>query len=1062
MGRSGVTIFPDHSDVMTTRVTGWALLNSGSVQEAHDLALVSHLSAMKGNIPFIHFYDGFRTSHEIAKIEYLEYEEMAKLLPQEDIKAFRARAFNPEHPKSRGSVINNDVMFQVLEASHQAYNKLPNIVQETMDDVKKLTGRSYHLFDYVGHPEAKHVALIMGSAGETMEETVKYLNARGEKVGVIRVRLYRPFSHEHLLQALPKTVKVVTVMDRVREYGSNGEPLYLDVSACLSSHGIHIPVINGVYGVGGKDFTATMAKTVYDNMKVMSPKRDFTVGIIDDVLHSNLPLLPEVNMTPKSIRQCVFWGIGADGTVGANKEAISIISENTDLNAQGYFMFEAKKSGGWTVSHLRFGPEKIQSEYEIVEADYVACHNEALLAKYPIVDRLKKGGILVFNSSGDFDRLPPELKRDIAARDARLFNINATKLSYDLGMPGRINMMMQVVFFKLAEVVDVNLAMDLLKNFIRKQYAKKGQEVVDANIKMLEASLDNLKEIKYPKEEWLNPKELSKPRYPRTGNPVLDEVIFPTMDMKGNEIPVSKFLLAVDGYYPNGTSAYEKRDVSVRLPVWDAKKCTQCNQCVLMCPHACIRPFLITEEEKDASPYPITAAKARRLKDLQFRIQVSPYDCISCGLCAEVCPDAALTMTSTDIVSKTEYNAVWEYVRALPDRKDMVPFKLEKPDVRSLGFQTPLLEFSAACAGCGETAYMKALTQMFGDRMYISNAHGCSIVWASTFPSFAYTTNEKGHGPAWGSSLFEDAAEFGLGMSKAIGKRRINLRDRIIADISLFEKLDSELAALLKKWTTVMDDPVESVAVSDLIKIRFSALPPIAPDAPYSIRFIHDNLDILRKPSQWIIGGDGWAYDIGFNGLDHVMSQTDNVNILVMDNEAYANTGFQLSKSTPHGSVVKFAALGNRGHKKDLGMIAMAYGHVYVASVAMGANKQHYLRAVKEAEAYNGPSIVLAYCPCIGHGIDGSLCMSQSQQELAVQTGYWPLYRYNPDLRKEGKSPFILDCKEPTVNVEEFLKNETRYSMMMSQFPDVGARLHKELQQDVTDRWRRLENLAKL
>eukprot|EP01028_Stygiella_incarcerata_P013541 TRINITY_DN82756_c0_g1_i1.p1 TRINITY_DN82756_c0_g1~~TRINITY_DN82756_c0_g1_i1.p1 ORF type:complete len:1250 (-),score=325.49 TRINITY_DN82756_c0_g1_i1:111-3488(-) len=1070
MIRTVASINNDHSDVMACRTTGFAMLAASSVQEVHDLAIAAHIASIKGGIPFLHFYDGFRTSHEVSKIEQLDLDELKSLFPQKDVLDFRKRTFNPEHPTARGLVVNYDTYFQHHDASNMWFLDMPDVFESVCEDIAKVTGRRYHAFDYFGDPHAEHVLVVMGSAADTAEETVEYLNkSRGEKTGVIKVHLYRPFSAKHFLATLPKSAKKITVIDRTREFGADGEPLYLDVQGVMASRGDFRPVINGIYGISGKDITPTMIISIFDNMKLDQPKRHFTVGINDDVTHTSLPSLPIVDTVPDTTKQCIFWGVGADGTVGANREAISIISNETKLNAQGYFIFEAKKSGGWTFSHLRFGPEKIKSLYAIERAGYIACHNESFVRSQPVVDKIQEGGIFVLNTSAktieEIEKLlPNSMKRIIAERHVQFYQIDATEIAENLGMRGRINMIMQSCFFKLSNVVDVNTALKLLKNAIRKNYFKKGQKVVDANIKMVDLALDSLHRVDYPMS-WsqLDPTGVDPmDKFGDIDIPVLKECLLPTFVGKGNDLPVSAFLTAQDGVVPTGTSKYEKRGTALEIPAWDSKKCVQCNECTLHCPYSCLQPFLITKEDMKKGPHDFDGIRARKVKnmdvkDLMFRIQISPFDCVGCGVCANVCPEGALSMTSVRKIDMKKTSDQWEYAISLPRHDD----EMTDSDLRSVLFKEPLLFAPNACGGCGETPVMKLLTQLFGDRMYLANATGCSIVWAATFPSVAYTTNSRGYGPIWGNSLFEDNAEYGFGMLRSVEQRRKNLAEVVKQALSENVFPSQEVNAALQEWSENLGDPYVTRRTSDVVKKWFEADKNRSTMHP-RIEEVYNGLDIMTKPSHWLMGGDGWAYDIGYNGVDHVLADASaDVNILVLDNESYANTGFQVSKSTPHATVTKFASFGKRGHKKDLPLMTIQYGHVYVASIALGADPRHALRALIEAESYPGPSLVIAYAPCIGHGLHSGMCEQVDEQRLAVDTGYWNLFRYDPRLVAQGKNPFQLDSKKPTVSLSKFLEREVRFTSLSLKDAELAKQLHLELEKDVMNHWEKLEKLAK-
>ena len=1049
-----LSIFGDHSDVMAVRQTGFALLASASVQEVMDLGLVAHLSAIDSSIPFLHFFDGFRTSHEIQKIELIDYEDIAKVVNYEAIEKFKQRAMNPEHPHLRGTNQNPDIFFQNREASNVFYNKLPSIVQDNMKKVSKITGREYNLFDYVGDPDAERVIVAMGSSCETIEEVVNYLVDRKEKVGLVKVRLYRPFVSEEFLKVLPKSVECITVLDRTKEPGAVGDPLYLDVCTAFVEHPeVKKPqILGGRYGLSSKDFTPAMVKAVFDNMKRARPKNHFTVGIIDDVTRTSLEVKEFVDTTPEGTVQCKFWGLGSDGTVGANKSAIKIIGDNTDLYAQGYFAYDAKKSGGYTVSHLRFGKKPIQSTYLITSADYIACHQPSYVRLYDVLEGIKEGGIFVLNSPWntveEMDKnLPARIKRTIAQKKVKFYNIDAVKIAQEVGLGGRINMIMQTCFFKLSNVLPFERAIELLKDSIKKTYGRKGEDVVRMNIEAVDKTIDNIVEIKYP-DSWLYATE-EKVEEEKDEPEFVKKVMRPILALKGDSLPVSVF--SPDGVFPTGTTRYEKRGVAINVPEWIPDNCIQCNQCSFVCPHAAIIPVLLTEEEKKRAPkdfITIPAKGSKALEGYHFRIQVSPLDCQGCGNCADICPAKEKALVMRPIYSQMDQVPNHEFATTIPFKDNLLP----KNTVKGSQFQQPLLEFSGACAGCGETPYVKLLTQLFGDRMYI--ATGCISIWGGTAPSIPYCKNKEGHGPTWGNSLFEDAAEYGYGMLLAVVQRRKKLADLVQRALSE-EKLSDELKEAFRGWLENFNDGEKSKEYSKKIKqiLENTKLTPLLKEI-YSLR------DMFTKKSVWAIGGDGWAYDIGYGGLDHVLASGEDINILVLDTEVYSNTGGQASKATPLGSVAKFASGGKPTKKKDLGLMAITYGYVYVASVCMGANKQQLIKAFLEAEQYPGPSLLLCYAPCINHGIRAGMGKSQEEGRLAVKCGYWPLYRFNPLLLKEGKNPFILDSKEPDGSLKEFLAGETRYRQLEMTDPEKAKRYQEELEKEIWERYRLLKKLA--
>ncbi len=1059
-----LSIFGDHSDVMSCRQTGFAMLASASVQEVMDLALVSHLSAIKGSVPFLHFFDGFRTSHEVQKIELIDYEDMDKLLDRDAVAAFRARALNPEHPHQGGTAQNPDIYFQGREAANKYYNAIPGIVQHYMDEVGKITGRHYHLFDYVGAADAENVIVVMGSGADVCEETINYLNAQGQKLGLLKVRLYRPFAAEKFVEALPKNCKRIAVLDRTKEPGSLGEPLYQDVINALVEAGrSDIKVVGGRYGLGSKEFTPSMVNAVYENL-AGELKNHFTVGIEDDVTHLSLKVTKQVNAAPEGTIACKFFGLGSDGTVGANKNSIKIIGDHTKLYAQGYFAYDSKKSGGFTVSHLRFGKTPIQSPYLIDAADFAACHNPSYVTRYAVAEGIKEGGTFLLNSPWTLaemeKELPAHMKNAIAKNHLKFYNINAIKLAREVGMGGRINTIMQSAFFKLANVIPAEEALEYMKAAAKKSYGKKGDEVVQKNYAAIEAGMNAIEEIKYP-ESWATTTEGATPIHV-TDDPYFTDFIHPILAQEGDKLPVSA--LSADGTVPTGTTKYEKRGIAVDVPAWIPENCIQCNQCSLVCPHATIRPYLVSAEEKAAAPESFVTKKATGFEGYEFRMQISPLDCTGCGNCVDVCPakEKALKMIPMTESAKTEEKN-WEYALTL-SKKDV---KLNTKTVKGSQFLQPLFEFSGACAGCGETPYVKLLTQLYGDRMVIANATGCSSIYGGSAPTCPYTVNEKGQGPAWANSLFEDNAEFGFGMNLATKQRREKLADTVKALIAV-DWCDADIKAAGAEWLEKMNDAEGSrLAGEKLLKACEEGIDVDLTGTEYEAAWLANgkkcpcdactlareviaNRDLLTKQSVWIFGGDGWAYDIGYGGLDHVLAQDEDVNVLVVDTEVYSNTGGQASKATPTGPVAKFAAAGKRTKKKDLGLMAMSYGYVYVAKVCMGANPAQLMKAVTEAEAYKGPSLIIAYAPCINHGIN--MGHSQLEAKKAVEAGYWPLYRYNPDLAAEGKNPFSLDSKDPKASFQDFIMGEVRYASLKKQFPEVADKLFARAEKEAEDK----------
>lgn len=1043
-----LSIFGDHQDVMACRQTGFALLASNSVQEAMDLALVAHLSTLEAKVPFLHFFDGFRTSHEVSKIDAIDYADMAKLLKTEYVDEFRRRALNPEHPQLQGTAQNPDIYFQNREAGNKYYMATPAIVEKYMKQVSKLTGREYHLFDYVGAPDADKVIILMGSGADAAEETVNYLTRRGEKVGVLKVRLYRPFSAERFVRALPKTVKKIAVLDRTKEAGSLGEPLYLDVVTALSETGKlrGKVVVGGRYGLGSKEFTPSMINAVYKNLDSEKPMNHFTVGINDDVTRTSLAIDEMIDVAPEGTTRCKFYGLGSDGTVGANKNSIKIIGDHTDLYAQGYFEYDSKKSGGITISHLRFGKSPIKSSYLIDQAEFIACHNSSYVTRYDMLGEAKEGGTFLLNCSWSDSELEKELpafvKNQIAQKHLKFYTIDGLKIAKESGSAKSTNMVMQAAFFKLANIIPYEEAEKYMKAAVLKTYGKKGEKVVNANNAAIENAIKGLHEVKVPAEWATTDKGAALPEV--TDNQYYESFIRPIIAQKGNTLPVSAF--NVSGVVPTGTTKFEKRGIAVEVPVWQSENCIQCNQCSLVCPHACIRPVLIDENEK--TPDGFVTKPATGVKGAKYRIQVSPLDCTGCGSCANVCPakQKALVMTPADKVNETEN---WEFA----EKVRQVESGLNKFSVKGSQFEQPLFEFSGACAGCGETPYVKLITQLFGDRMVIANATGCSSIYGGSAPTCPYTTNKDGHGPAWANSLFEDNAEFGFGINLAYLQRRNKVTDLLN---QVLEIGTAKMKVAAKLWLDNKFDAEGSKKAAQAVKTE------IIENARGKVRPIANELakmeDCLVKKSVWIFGGDGWAYDIGYGGLDHVLASGEDVNVLVLDTEVYSNTGGQASKASPTGAVAKFAAAGKRIKKKDLGMMAMSYGYVYVAQVGMGANMNQLVKAVSEAEAYHGPSLIIAYAPCINHGID----MSNPQQIIkeAVDCGYWQLYRYNPALAEEGKNPFIMDSKEPTGSYQEFLRKETRYTSLLKTKPEIAEKLFERAEEEAKERVKKYQHLG--
>ena len=1054
LAANALSIFGDHQDVMATRQTGFALLASGNVQECMDLAAVAHLSAIAGRIPFLHFFDGFRTSHETQKIEVLEHEELAGLLDREAVAAFRARALNPDHPVARGTTQNPDIYFQTREAVNKFYLQLPHVVEKTMGEINKLTGRDYQLFNYYGAADAERVIVAMGSACDVIRETIDYLNARGEKVGLVDVHLFRPFSVEHLRRAVPATARKVAVLDRTKEPGSAGEPLYMDVRNAFCGENGPV-IVGGRYGLGSKDFTPAQVAAVYENLKADQPRNGFTVGIQDDVTFGSLPEGPaDLDTTPAGTTCCKFWGMGADGTVGANKTAIKIIGDHTDLYAQAYFAYDAKKSGGLTVSHLRFGRQPIRSAYLITQADFVACHKQTYVQRYDLLAGLKPNGIFVLNCTWTPDELeknlPAAMKRYIASHNIQFYLINAVAIAQELGLSGRINMIMQAAFFKLSAIIPLTDAVRYLKEGVNSAYAKQGQAVIDMNHAAIDKGVEGLVRVMAP-EAW---KDAEDPAVAvdETLPAFIRNVMMPMNREEGDRLPVSTFNGCEDGSFPLGGTAWEKRGIAVETPQWQPENCIQCNQCAFVCPHAAIRPVLVSDDELRAAPASFVAKPAVGFAELGFHLAISAMDCTGCGNCVDVCPAKAKALVMQPLESqRPECEERWSFAISLPEKT--IPDQ-QKLTVKGSQFAQPLQEFSGACAGCGETPYAKLVTQLFGDRMMIANAAGCSTVWGATAPAISYTTNPRGHGPSWGFSLFEDNAEYGFGMYQGAVQVRQTLTGYIQA--ALAATADAELKAAMADWLAHRDEGEGSRKRAD----RLTAALEQSKGEDKMLNAIYGQRDFFVKRSNWIFGGDGWAYDIGFGGLDHVLASGADVNALVFDTEVYSNTGGQSSKATPTAAIAQFAASGKKTRKKDLGVMMMSYGYVYVAQIAMGADRNQTLKAIAEAEAYPGPSLIIAYAPCLNHGIEAGMGKTQAQAKRAVEAGYWTLYRYNPQRAEQGKNPFLLDSKEPTASFQEFIRSEVRYSALARQFPETADALFAKAEADAKARRNVYKRLA--
>ena len=1027
LAASSLSIFGDHQDVMATRQTGFALLAESGVQEVMDLSAVAHLSAIKGRVPFINFFDGFRTSHEIQKIETLAYDDLAKLIDYDAVTAFRNRGLNPDNPVVRGTAQNPDIYFQTRESVNSYYEALPGIVEEYMNEINKLTGRKYGLFNYYGAPDAEEIIIAMGSACETIQTVVEKLNAEGRKVGLLAVHLYRPFSIKHFMAAVPKTVKRIAVMDRTKEPGSFGEPLYMDVRGAFYEAEISPLIIGGRYGLGSKELTPSEVLAVFENLTAAEPKNNFTVGIVDDVTNTSLAVTTSLDTTPASTKSCKFWGLGSDGTVGANKSAIKIIGDHTDMYAQGYFSYDSKKSGGITVSHLRFGHEPIRAPYLLTFADFVAVHYQSYVDKYDVTAGLKKGGTFLLNCNWSMEELethlPGNIKRYIAKNAVNFYTIDAVKIAQEIGLGGRINMIMQSAFFKLADIIPLADAVKYLKEAVDHSYGLKGQAILDMNYAAIDRGVDAIVKIDVP-AAWAD--AAGDANIAVTGNEFIDNILTPVNRLEGDNLPVSTFNKNVAGTFPSGTSAYENRGIAINVPEWQMDKCIQCNQCSFVCPHAVIRPVLMTEAEAANAPQGLEYKDAIGAKELKFHMAISPLDCTGCGNCAQVCPAKEKALVMKPLESQLAKTAHWDYTAHQVTAK---PNPMNKNTVKGVQFEQPLLEFSGACAGCGETPYAKLVTQLVGDRMMIANATGCSSIWGASAPSMPYTTNSKGHGPSWANSLFEDNAEYGLGMYLGVKQSRERVAEMVKA--ALAAEIPADLKAAMQDWLDNMD-------VSEGTRERAEALTAVLEkyqDQCDKCAALYKEKQFFVKRSHWIFGGDGWAYDIGYGGLDHVLASGENVNVMVFDTEVYSNTGGQSSKATPAAAIAKFAASGKKTKKKDLGMMAMSYGYVYVAQISMGADKNQTLKAIAEAEAYDGPALIIAYAPCINHGLKAGMGCSQLEAKLAVDCGYWATHRYNPALKEKGENPFVLDSKEPTADFREFLLGEVRYSSLLKQYP---------------------------
>ena len=1069
VGTHAFSIFGEHSDVMATRQTGFAMLCSSTVQEIMDLAGVAHLAAIKGRVPFLHFFDGFRTSHEIQKVEVMDYADLDRLLDRDALDAFRKRSLNPERPVQRSTVQNPDVYFQYREAANPYYEAIPEIVENYMGEINKITGRDYKPFNYYGAPDAERVIVVMGSASGVLRETVDYLNAKGEKVGFIDAHLYRPFSAKYFLSQLPETVKMITVGDRTKEPGAAGEPLYEDVCSVILESGRNIKVLACRYGLASKDYTPDQVIAQFDNMKAAEPKNHYTVGINDDVTHLSLPVGPEVNTVPEGTISCKFWGLGSDGTVGANKNTIKIIGDHTDLNVQAYFEYDGKKSGGVTRSHLRFGKKPINSTYLVNHADFIACHNKSYLDRYDILADAKEGANVLITCDWKGEELEkhltPAFKKAAALKKIHLYTIDSTAIAAELGLGSRTNTILQAAFFKITGIIPIEEAVGYMKKAILKSYGRKGEKIVNMNYAAVDKGVEMVEEAEVP-ARWADieiPEEKIDENLPKW----IRKIQMPVNAMKGDNIPVSDFTDLPDGTMPQGTSKYEKRGIAVNIPVWDSEKCIQCNMCSYVCPHSCIRPFLVNEDEAAKAPetFTTTAVKGKGAEGLRFRLQVSALDCTGCGSCANVCPSKEKAITMKPLDNNLNEADNWEYAMKLAPKAN--PFGTTT--VKGSQFEQPLLEFPGSCPGCGETPYAKLITQLFGDRMYVATATGCSQVWSTSFPSFPYTTNHKGQGPAVGGSLFENNAEYGMGIWLSVEQQREKLAKHVeeLAEKTDDAKIKETAAAWLASYNdkssretgeALKNAILESGLLSENADLVAANVP--GDNVKALAEAVRENFDHLTKKSVWFFGGDGWAYDIGYGGLDHVLASGADVNVMVFDTEIYSNTGGQASKATPTGAVAQFAAAGKRRKKKDLGMMAMSYGDVYVAQVAMGANPAQLAKVLKEAEEFKGPSLIIAYAPCINHGLVKGMGCAQQEAKEAVAAGYWNLYHYNPDLKKEGKNPFVLDSKEPTLNLRDFLMGEVRFSALTRTFPEEAEKLLAEAELDAKEKYQEYKKLA--
>lgn len=1046
LASNALSIYGDHQDVMACRGTGFTMLAGSTVQQAFHLGCVAHLSAIQSKVPVLHFFDGFRTSHEYQKIELIDYDDLKALVDQDALKAFRDNALNPDHPKSRGSAVSPEIFFQTRESVNKYYEAVPGVIESYMNEINRLAGTDYKLFNYYGAEDAEDVIISMGSSCGVIRETIDYWNAQGMKLGLVEVHLYRPFSAKHLLQAVPVSAKRIAVLDRTKEPGALGEPLYLDVRNVFAGSDRNPLIVGGRYGLGSKDFTPMDVMAVYANLHADAPKNDFTVSIVDDVTGNSLPAYPTVfDSTPAGNISCKFWGLGSDGTVSANKSAVKIIGDHTDYNVQAYFAYDAKKSGGVTISHLRFGPNEIKGSYQIKAANFIACHNQAYVSKYDLIGDLKEGGSFLLNTVWEGEELernlPASLKRTIAEKKAHFYTLDAVDIAKEIGLGGRINMVMQSAFFAISKILPLDDAVRYLKEQVVKTYGAKGQDVVDMNVAAIDRGISGIREIQVP-ASWAQAQDAPAPVDPEVP-PFFRDVLFKMGRLEGNDLPVSAFNGHEDGSWEQSYTKWEKRGISLEVPAWDMAKCVQCNRCSVMCSHAVIRPTLLDQQEAAGAPAGYEMKPANGHAGMQYHLSISGMDCTGCGVCVKACPTKALSMTSF-APRRDEMNAQWDYTVKQVKQKEISPS--ESKTVKGSQFLQPYVEFSGACAGCGETPYLKLITQLYGDHMRIANSAGCTHIWGGS-PEIPFCTNEKGQGVAWASGLFEDTAEYGYGMLLGTTAVRKRLKSQIDSLITTLPEGELKSAA---------QDCVEHFQEGDGTRARadrfIAALEAAGAEQDEQLRAIYQRRDYLPKPSQWIVGGDGWAYDIGYSGLDHVVASGENVNILCVDTEVYSNTGGQSSKATPTAAVAQFAAAGKKTKKKDLGMMCMSYGYVYVAQVAMGYDPQQTLNAIREAEAYDGPSLIIAYAPCINHGIKGGMSNTQNRAKAAVEAGYWHCYRFNPDRKTAGENPFQLDSKLPTASFRDFLMGEVRYSSLQRKFPETAEALFAKAEQDSKER----------